>query len=128
MLAAFLSTLLLTPILSFIHMVCIRAPYMSYMSYMSYYDIYDIWHLACIFMSIWVSKEALGPQEYSQPSYIFYKIVFTGQKLKYPDSSFFLCIFRIFFLYFTEFVGGLNIVQIKKEKFVLNLCLMVYII
>ena len=27
-------------------------------------DIYDIWHLICIHMLIWVSKEALGPQEY----------------------------------------------------------------
>ena len=29
-------------------------------------DIYAIWHLTCIHMSIWMSKEALGPQECSQ--------------------------------------------------------------
>ena len=40
-------------------MVYVRAPYMSYMSY---YDKYDIWHLACIYISIWVSKEALEPR------------------------------------------------------------------
>ena len=26
------------------------------------YDIYEIWHMICINMSIWVSKEALGVQ------------------------------------------------------------------
>ena len=30
--------------------------------------IHDIWHMTYINMSIWVSKEALGPQECSQPS------------------------------------------------------------
>ena len=32
------------------------------------YDIDDIWHLTYIHMSIWVSKEVLGPQVCSQPS------------------------------------------------------------
>ena len=32
------------------------------------YDIYDILHLTYMYMSIWVSKEALRPQECSQPS------------------------------------------------------------
>ena len=36
------------------------------------YDIHDIWHMTLTNMSIWVSKEALGPQECSQPPYIFY--------------------------------------------------------
>ena len=42
-------TLLLTPILTYIHMVYFRAPYMSYMSNMTYmthmsYMTYVIWH------------------------------------------------------------------------------------
>ena len=33
------------------------------------YDIYDMYGaLTYVRMSIWVSKEALGPQEFSQPS------------------------------------------------------------
>ena len=37
--------------------------------YVIYYifDVYNIWHLTCIYISIWVSEEALGPQECSQP-------------------------------------------------------------
>ena len=31
-------------------------------------DIYIIWHFTCIHISIWVSKEGLGPQECSQSS------------------------------------------------------------
>ena len=102
-------TLLLTPILTYIHMVYVGAPYMSYMSYITYmtnmiskvigcipevvtllltpistyihmvyvratihviyviyviydiFDMHDIWHLKCIYISIWVSKEVLGP-------------------------------------------------------------------
>ena len=52
-------TLLLTPILTYIHTVYVRAPYMSFMSYMTLS--YDICRSYC--MSILVSKEALGPQE-----------------------------------------------------------------
>ena len=53
-------------------------PYVIY-DIFDIYDIHDIWHMTCINMSIWVSKEALGPQECSQPSYIVYKIVFRAK-------------------------------------------------
>ena len=49
-----------------------------------------------------MSKEAIGPQECSQPSYISYKIVFQGQKLKFPVTRFFFCIFQNFFCIFCE--------------------------
>ena len=39
-------TLLLTPILTYIHMVYVRAPYMSYVSYMTYIKYITYIHLA----------------------------------------------------------------------------------
>ena len=50
------------------------------------YDIYVIWHLTRIYMSIWVSKEALGPQECSQHRRKILQKCVKGQKLKYPLS------------------------------------------
>ena len=51
------------------------------------FDIYDIWHLTCTYIAIWVSKEALGSQECSQPSKIIYKIVFraNNRNILFPD-------------------------------------------
>ena len=65
--------LVLTPILTYIYMV-----YVKNVIY-DIFDTYDIWHMTYINMSIWVSKEALEPQECSQPSYISYKIVFRAK-------------------------------------------------
>ena len=86
-------TLLLTPISTY---VCIKMPdgidvrnfiYVINDIY-DIYDIHDIWHLKCIYMSIWVSKEVLGPQECSQPSYISHKIVFNNGNILFPEFSF----------------------------------------
>ena len=68
-------TLLLTPILTY--GVCQSTIHVKYVIYdiFDIYDIHDIWHMTCINMS----KEALSPQECSQPSYIFYKIVFMAK-------------------------------------------------
>ena len=63
-------SLLLTPILTYIHIVYVRAPYLAYVIYVKYdiYDIHDIYHLTCIYRSILMSKETLGLLECSQPS------------------------------------------------------------
>ena len=42
--------------------------YIAYMAYMSYMTCMVRCHTPNVCMSIWVSKEALGPQECSQPS------------------------------------------------------------
>ena len=57
-------TLLLTPILTYIRMFNVRAPYMSYMSYMTFIT----YMTSGIRMSKWVSKEVFGPKECSQSS------------------------------------------------------------
>ena len=76
--------------------------------------------MTCINMTIWVSKEELGPQDCSKPSYIFNKPVFRAKNWNIQIPHFSFVFFRSSFVYFTEFVGGLNIVQIKKEKFPLS--------
>ena len=84
------------------HGVCQSTIHVKYVIYDTFdiYDIHDIWHMTCINMSIWVSKEALGPQEYSQPSYIFYKIVFRAKNWNILIPHFSFVFFRISFVYF----------------------------
>ena len=74
---------------------------MSNMSYMTYLTCMVLWHTPYVCMSIWVSKEALGPQECSQPSYIFYKIVFRAKNWNILIPHFSFVFFRISFVYFT---------------------------
>ena len=53
-----------------------QSPYMSNMSNMSFFDIYDkvdihgIGHMSMMNISIWVSKEASGPQDHSKIPFI----------------------------------------------------------
>ena len=79
-------------------------PDITYVIFVIYdiYDICDIWHFTCIYISIWVSKEALGPQECSQLSTISYKIVFSAKNLNilFPDFSFVFC--KTSFVYFVS--------------------------
>ena len=73
-------TLLLTPILTYIHMVYLRAPYMSNMSYMAYltYDIHGIWH-----------------------AYICQYVNFRAKHWNILILNFSFVFFRISFVYFT---------------------------
>ena len=52
--------------------VCQSKIHVIYVIY-DLYDIYDIWHLTSMYVSIWVSKEAVAAQECSQPSWILVK-------------------------------------------------------
>ena len=67
-------TLRLTPILKYMHMPMARCHMsdMSYMTYKTFMTCMVLWHTPYVCMSIWVSKEALGPQECSKPSYVSY--------------------------------------------------------
>ena len=65
----------------YIYVKC-HMTYMSdttYMTYMTYMTCMVRCHTSNVCMSIWVSKEALGPQECSQPSKISNKIVFRAK-------------------------------------------------
>ena len=78
--------------------------YMSYMlnmSYMIYLTCMAFWQTPYVCMSIWVSKETLGPQECIQPSYIFYKNVFRAKNWNILIPHFSFVFFRISFVYFT---------------------------
>ena len=57
--------------------VCQSAIHVKYIIY-DIYDIHGMWHMTCIHMSLWVSGEALGPRECSQPSCVFCRINFSG--------------------------------------------------
>ena len=71
------------------------------MSYMTYLICMVLWHTPYVYMLVWVSKEALGSQECSQLSYIFYKIVFRAKNWNILIPHFSFVFFRISFVYFT---------------------------
>ena len=60
---------------------------------------HGIWHLTCTYMSIWVSKEALGPQECSQPYQTVYTIVLRAKNVNFMSPEFSNVFFRISFVY-----------------------------
>ena len=56
-------------------------------------DTYSIWIMAFKSKSIWVSKEALGSQEYSHMPLIVFSFTFNAENLKCVIIWFFLCLF-----------------------------------
>ena len=62
--------------------------------------------MTAINMSIWVSKEASGPQECSHMAENILKVVCTAKKLKNMMIQFFLCIFKNFLCIFEINRGG----------------------
>ena len=94
----------MTPILTYIHMIYVRAPYMSYMSlYDNYdkydvYDIYIIWHT--YIFQYWCQKisykKSLGPK--TETSYLYFSefrlyILFSSDRRNQArDLKFFLVI------------------------------------
>ena len=68
----------------------------------------SVWHILYVCMSIWVSKEVFGPQECSQPSYIFYKIVFRAIFWNILIHHFSFVFLRISFVYLIVLETPLN--------------------
>ena len=69
------------------------------------YITYDIRHTTVILMTLWVSKEALGPQEHSTPSQTASKIVYSWSKLKNAWTKFSFVFLKISFVYFKSKEG-----------------------
>ena len=69
-------------------------------------DTYGIWIIAFKSRSIWVSKEALGSQEYSHIPYIIFSITCNAENLKCVIIWFFLCIFWKILCIFKLASGG----------------------
>ena len=84
----------------YIYVKC-HMTYMSdttYMTYMIYMTCMVRCHTSNVCMSIWVSKEALGPQACSQPYKISYNIVFRANNLNILFPDFFFVFFKISFV------------------------------
>ena len=75
----------------------------------SIFDAYAIWHMSYIDMAIWVSKDALGPQECRQMPLNSLQMGLTAQNLKKLTLEISLCIFLIFLWIMYVAQGGGNI-------------------
>ena len=63
-------------------------------------DTFGTWHLKCLDMAIWVSKDASGPQECRPMRLNKFWIGLMAQNYKILTFTFFLCIFRNFLCIF----------------------------
>ena len=73
------------------------------------FDAYAIRHMSYIDMAIWVSKDALGPQECRQMLLNSLQMGLPAQNLKKLTLEIFLCIFLIFLCIMYGARGGGNI-------------------